>query len=147
EGYDPEDPNTPDKVRDEDNAKAQYAGLIIEKTSDKEEVTKAGEEITYTFEVTNVGETTLEDVVVNDDMLAELDIEVEVDKTTLAPGESTTGTAVYTVTQEDIGQGGVYNVATTTGTPPGYDPEDPEFPDEPPVSPPDEEYVPSDRNP
>src|SRR5699024_7612230 len=136
-----EDPNTPDKVRDEDEATANYAGLIIDKTSDKEKVEQAGEEITYTFEVTNVGTTTLEDIVVNDDMLAELDIEIELEETTLAPDESTTGTAVYTVTQADIDNGGVYNVATTTGTPPGYDPEDPEFPDEPPVSPPSEEYV------
>src|SRR5699024_2394366 len=122
-------------------------GLVIEKTSDKEEVTEAGEEIEYTFTVTNTGTTVLEDIVVNDDMLAELDIEVELEETTLNPGESTTGTAVYTVTQEDIDNGGVFNVATTTGTPPGYDPEDPEYPDEPPVSPPDEENVPSDHNP
>src|SRR5699024_4660479 len=143
EGYDPEDPNTPGKVTDEDEATASYAGLIIEKTSDKEEVTEAGEEITYTFEITNVGKVTLEDVVVNDPMLEELDMKVELDKTTLKPGETTTGTAVYTVTQEDIDNGGVFNVATTTGTPPGFDPEDPEFPDEPPVSPPDEENVPA----
>src|SRR5699024_10430774 len=129
-GYDPEDPNTPGKVTDEDKATASYAGLIIEKTSDKEEVTEAGEEITYTFEVTNVGKVTLEDVVVNDPMLEELDMKVELDKTTLKPGETTTGTAVYTVTQEDIDNGGVFNIATTTGTPPGFDPEDPEFPDE-----------------
>src|SRR5699024_3520136 len=146
EGYDPEDPSTPGKVTDEDEDKVKYAGLVIEKTSDKKEVEKAGDEITYTFEVTNVGKTTLENIVVNDEMLAAIDIDVELDKTTLKTGESTTGTATYTVTQEDIDNGGVYNVATTTGTPPGYDPEDPEFPDEPPVSPPDEEYVPSDRN-
>src|SRR5699024_2027292 len=143
EGYDPEDPNTPGKVTDEDEATASYAGVIIEKTSDKEEVTEAGEEITYTLEITNVGKVTLEDVVVNDPMLEELDMKVELDKTTLKPGETTTGTAVYTVTQEDIDNGGVFNVATTTGTPPGFDPEDPEFPDEPPVSPPDEENVPA----
>src|SRR5699024_2940738 len=104
-------------------------------------VTEAGEEITYTFEVTNNGKVTLENVKVNDPMLAELDIEVELEKSTLEPGESTTGTAVYTVTQKDIDKGGVYNVATTTGTPPGYDPEEPAFPDEPPVSPTYEENV------
>src|SRR5699024_7049621 len=85
----------------------------------------------------------LENVVVNDEMLADLEIDVELVETTLEPGESTTGTATYTVTQEDIDNGGVYNVATSTGTPPGFDPEDPKFPDEPPVSPPDEENVPA----
>src|SRR5699024_8806193 len=119
EGYDPEDPNTPGKVSDEDEADAKYAGLIIEKTSDKEEVTEAGEEITYTFEVTNNGKVTLENVKVNDPMLAELDIEVELEKSTLEPGES------------------------TTGTPPRNDPEYTAFPYEPAVSPPSEENVPS----
>src|SRR5699024_3610929 len=143
EGYDPEDPNTPGKVTDEDDDKVLGASITIEKTSDKEEVTEAGEVITYTFTVTNTGKTVLENVEVNDQMLADLGIKVEIEKTTLKPGESTTGTATYTVTQKDIDNGGVYNVATSTGTPPGYDPEDPDNPYEPPVSPPDEENVPA----
>lgn len=140
EGYDPDNPNTPGKVTDEDEAEAKYAALALVKTSDKETVEEAGEVITYTFEVTNVGKTEISDIVVNDEMLAELDIDVVLEETTLQPGESTIGKAEYTVTQEDIDNGGVYNVATTTGETPGD-------PEEPPVSPPDEEYVPSDRNP
>lgn len=143
EGYESEDPHTPGKVTDEDEDTVDYAGLVIEKTSDKEEVSIAGEEIEYTFTVTNTGKTTLEDIVVIDEMLAQLDLEIELNETALEPGESTTGTSVYEVTQADIDNGGVYNIATATGTPPGFDPEDPEFPDEPPVSPPDEEFVPA----
>src|SRR5690625_5663131 len=45
--------------------------------------------------------------------------------------DDTTFTGVYVITQEDINAGGVYNIATTTGTPPKGDPveddsEDPE---------------------
>jgi len=144
EGYDPEDPNTPDKVSDEDDAETKYAGLIIEKTSDKKEISEAGEQIVFTFNVTNIGKVTLENLEVDDETFKTI---IALDEKTLAPGESTTGTFTYTVTQEDIDNGGVYNVATSTGTPPGYDPEDPEYPDEPPVSPPDEEEVPAKQNP
>src|SRR5699024_2914036 len=82
EGYDPEDPNTPGKVTDEDEATASYAGLIIEKTSDKEEVTEAGEEVTYTVEIANMCKVMLEDVVANEALIQDLDMNVELDKTT-----------------------------------------------------------------
>src|SRR5699024_2162052 len=50
----------------------------------------------------------------------------EIDQTTLAPGESTTGTWTYKVTQADMDNGEIHNLAITEGTPPNYDPEDPE---------------------
>src|SRR5699024_5538414 len=138
EGYEPENDDTPGKVTDEDNDKVAYAGLSLEKTSNKDEVTEVGEEITYTFTVTNMGKVTLENIEVHDDMLTNLNVEIVLEQTTLEPGETTTGTATYHVTQTDLDVSGVYNVATATGEPPGYDPEDPAYPDEPPVSPPDE---------
>lgn len=143
EGYDSTDPDSPQPVTAEDNDEALYSGLSLVKTSDKTEVTAAGEEIIFSFEVTNTGKVALENIVVNDPMLEELGIDIELANSTLAPGESTIGTATYTVTQQDMDNGGITNVATATGTPPGFDPEDPNFPDEPPVSPPSEEEVPA----
>src|SRR5699024_6427965 len=124
--------------------------IDIEKTAKEEKVAKAGDTITYNFVVTNTGNVTLKDVKVEDDMLETAGIDVELETTILAPGESTTGSAVYTVTQADIDSGLVKNIATSTGTPPGYDPEDPptdpEDPAYPPVSPPDEVEVPAEQD-
>src|SRR5699024_2928640 len=66
-----------------------------------------------------------------DPMLDKAGIEVALNKTTLAPGEKTTGTAVYTTTEADLKKAELVNVATVEGTPPGYDPEDPESPQKP----------------
>src|SRR5699024_774299 len=85
-----------------------------------------------------------------DAMLEEAGVNIELKDTRLKAGESTTGSAIYTVTQADIDSGLVKNVATATGTPPGYDrenpPTDPEDPTHPPVSPPDEAEVPVEQN-
>src|SRR5699024_2338906 len=81
---------------------------------------------------------------VDDPMLAELGIEIVLDKDTLAPGESAIGYADYTVTQEDIDNvDNIVNIATATGTPPGGDPEDPDNP----TTPPAEEEVPVEQDP
>ncbi|QYA42357.1 DUF11 domain-containing protein [Macrococcoides bohemicum] len=93
----------------------QTAAIEIDKEAVQEEA-KVGEAITYTFKVTNTGTVTLKDVKVNDEMFPE---GITLEKTTLAPGESTTGTATKTVTQADMDKGSVSNTATTTGTPPG----------------------------
>ncbi|WP_460578350.1 DUF7507 domain-containing protein, partial [Gracilibacillus alcaliphilus] len=71
----------------------------------------------------NTGDVTLTDIVVDD---PRIDGAIELETTTLAPGETTTGTAEYTVTQEDMNREEIVNVATVEGTPPGYDPEDPD---------------------
>src|SRR5699024_7236867 len=133
-GIDPKD----EEVTDEDDEAVPSIpelGIELVKTSDKQYVTEAGQEIEYTFEVTNTSNVTLTDVVVNDQMLDDLDIDIELEKTTLKPGEKTTATATYTVTQEDLKAGNIQNVATATGTPPNPK-------DEPPESPPAENEVP-----
>src|SRR5699024_5072037 len=95
------------------------------------------------------GNVTLDDVTVNDPMLGG---DLAVAPSTLAPGETGTYTGIYAVTQEDIdSKEEIVNIATATGTPPGYDPEDPptdpEDPNYPPVTPPVEEEVPVTKDP
>ncbi len=76
-----------------------------------------GDEIVYTFEVTNTGNVTLTGVTVTDPLLGGL---IPGGPITLAPGASdtTTFTATYVVTQADINAEDVVNQATTQGTDP-----------------------------
>ena len=75
-----------------------------------------GDTIEYSFVVTNTGTVTLSSVAVNDPKVGI----VSCPSTTLAPGESTTCTATYTLTQADVDAGTVDNTATATATsPPG----------------------------
>src|SRR5699024_2966526 len=95
-------PVAQDPVTDEDDEKVtgkQTADLELTKEADKQEVERAGEEITYTLTVTNTGNVTLTDVTVNDEMLGG---NLDVSPSTLAPGEQGTVTGTYTVTQKDI---------------------------------------------
>ena len=118
-------------------------GIEVVKTSDTEELTEVGQEITYSFEVTNTGNVTLADVEVDDTDFSgsgELSaIECPDEAASLAPGQSVTCTATYEVTQEDLDSGELTNTATATGTPPGDTP--------PPNSPPSEVTVPIDPKP
>jgi len=111
-GYELEDPTDESTVIVEGQ---QFTGIELEKVADLKTY-QVGDVITYTFTVTNTGNVTLTDVTVTDPMFPE---GITLEQTVLAPGESTTGTAQYTVTQEDVDQGHVYNKAETTGTPPG----------------------------
>ncbi|MEL6287889.1 MAG: hypothetical protein AAFQ35_03835 [Pseudomonadota bacterium] len=98
-------------------------------------ILQAGETITYTYTVTNEGNTTLFDVTVAENAgtftgtFANLttptrtagggDIDGEADAFDLAVGNGTiTFEATYTVTQADILNGSVTNQAVATGTPP-----------------------------
>jgi uncharacterized repeat protein (TIGR01451 family) len=81
----------------------------------------AGDTITYSFTVTNTGNTTLTAVAVDDPMVTA----VTCPTTTLAPGESMVCTAdPYVLTQADVNAGSLSNTATVTGTPPDGDPVD-----------------------
>ncbi|MFJ3956750.1 LPXTG cell wall anchor domain-containing protein [Arthrobacter sp. NPDC090010] len=121
----------------------QKPGISLEKTASPEKGGKAGETITYSFKVTNTGNVTLKDVKVNEGDFSgtgELSaITCPTASSSIAPGESVTCTASYTLTQADADAGKVANSATATGTPPG---------DNPPVtSPPSEVTVPIDPAP
>ncbi|NET79487.1 hypothetical protein [Okeania sp. SIO1F9] len=103
----------------------QQPNLAVIKTADITEVQVAGTDITYTYTVTNTGNQTLTNVTVMDDNFTPDDgdatngdetlddIPIALSSTTLAPGETTTGSYTYTVTQEDINSGAdLVNVAT-----------------------------------
>ncbi len=98
-----------------------------------------GQELTYSFVVTNTGNTTLTDVTVSDTDFTGSGplsaIACPAGAASLAPGASITCTAAYTLTQADIDAGSVTNTAIATGTPPGTT--------TPPVSPPSTVTVPS----
>ncbi|MET3598715.1 DUF7507 domain-containing protein [Martelella mangrovi] len=82
----------------------------------------AGETIVYSFLVENTGSVTLTDVTVDDPKLAAAGVAIDQPPQTLAPGDSFTFTATYTVTQADVDAGSVENSATTTATTPDDDP-------------------------
>ncbi|WP_229738703.1 DUF11 domain-containing protein, partial [Parapedobacter pyrenivorans] len=95
-----------------------------------------GNTIEFTFTVTNIGNVTMDGITVADPKITDA---IVLDVTTLAPGESTTGTATYTVTQPEKDAGVVENLATTTGTPPTTDPDNPAAPITPVPSTPDKD--------
>jgi uncharacterized repeat protein (TIGR01451 family) len=78
----------------------------------------AGSRIAYSFVVTNTGNVTLTSVGVSDAKVGA----VSCPATTLAPGGSTTCSAIYTLTQADVDAGQVQNTATASGTPPTGNP-------------------------
>ncbi|GAB3578108.1 hypothetical protein GCM10027406_13760 [Leifsonia lichenia] len=99
------------------------AALTLVKTSDASAVgalAAPGETIVYGFTVTNTGSTTLTGVTINDPLtgLSALRYVWPGNAGTLLPGESTTATATYAITQADIDRGHVANTALATGTPP-----------------------------
>ncbi len=72
-----------------------------------------GNSVTYCFNVTNTGDVTLTNVAVNDDVYGPV---TNLDKTTLAPGESAHGTITHVVVESD--EPSVTDIATATGTDP-----------------------------
>jgi len=79
---------------------------------------KAGDVITYTYTATNTGNGDVEGVTISD-TLPGMVCDTDTNVGTLAPGASATVTCSYTVTQDDIDNGGVTNQGTVTGTPTG----------------------------
>ena len=72
-----------------------------------------GDVLNYTYVVSNDGNVTINNIVVTDDLIPSLSCPA----TTLAPTESMTCTGQYSVTQDDIDNGSVTNVAGADGTP------------------------------
>ncbi|MGW5577871.1 DUF7507 domain-containing protein, partial [Micromonospora chokoriensis] len=104
------------------------AAIAITKTSTTTSINTVGQQVPYRFHVVNTGGFTLTGVTVTDVQTppssnANLG-PITCPVTTLAPGANTTCTATYTVTQADLDNDGVTNVATAHGTPPGGTPVD-----------------------
>nr|WP_060928083.1 DUF11 domain-containing protein [Microbacterium hydrocarbonoxydans] len=79
-----------------------------------------GSTITYSFTVRNSGNTTLTNVAITDPLagLSALTYSWPGTAGTLAPSQSVTATATYTVTQADVDAGSVRNIATGTARTP-----------------------------
>ncbi|MFD0865649.1 beta strand repeat-containing protein, partial [Tessaracoccus lubricantis] len=115
-------PPVGDEVTDtdeEDVTAVQTPAISLVKTADVETYDAVADVITYSFVATNTGNVTLTDVTITDPLpgLSALTCDVEA-PVTLAPGESLTCSATYSVTQADLDNGIVENTATTVGTPP-----------------------------
>nr|WP_314844358.1 AraC family transcriptional regulator [uncultured Microbacterium sp.] len=81
----------------------------------------AGDTISYAFTVRNAGNVTLTGVSLVDPLIGAAAVSLSGWSGavgTLQPGDTVTGTAVYTVKQSDVDAGAVANTATATGTPP-----------------------------
>ncbi|TVZ24042.1 putative repeat protein (TIGR01451 family)/gliding motility-associated-like protein [Dokdonia sp. Hel_I_63] len=76
----------------------------------------AGDQVTYTFTVTNTGSTTVSNLTVNDATIGLSNAVVT--PSTLQPTEMGSVTANYILTQADVNAGNVENTATATGTDP-----------------------------
>jgi uncharacterized repeat protein (TIGR01451 family) len=122
-GTDPDgDPFESDPDKTTTKVTVPQPALTIEKTAgtpadlNNSGITDAGDTIQYTFAVTNSGNVTIHDVVVNDPLIGS----VTCASTTLLAGASTEclANALYVVTEDDEESGSVDNAATARGTDP-----------------------------
>ncbi|MCG9792645.1 Ig-like domain-containing protein [Flavobacterium algicola] len=78
-------------------------------------ITNIGDLINYTFIVKNTGGSILTNVKVTDDKVAVTGGPIDL---AIGQTDNSTFTAAYSITQDDINKGVVYNLALATGTPP-----------------------------
>lgn len=99
--------------------------ISIEKSVDIDQIDDphVGDILTYSFIVTNDGDTTLDNVGINDDKNGLSDVIIDWSTSSddatgdgvLSPDETVNATATYAITQDDIDAGKVVNVATSYG--------------------------------
>ena len=105
------------------------SALTLVKSVTPTSVGKVGDSVTYSFLVTNTGNTTLKNPQVAEKTFSGTGTAPApaCPPATLAPGDSVTCTADYTLTQADVNAGKVTNTATATANAPsGPDPVSPE---------------------
>ncbi len=103
----------------------QTALLTLVKSASPTTVAAAGDTVTYTFEVTNGGNVTIDNLVIDETAFSGVGIAPALPTcvaTTLAPGDATTCTTSYTIVQGDLDAGQVTNTATANGIDPGAAP-------------------------
>ncbi|MFZ5965375.1 DUF7507 domain-containing protein [Thalassococcus sp. BH17M4-6] len=95
-------------------------GYTLEKTADASTYATVGETVEFTFVVTNIGSVPIRQLSVNDDQIGA----VACDKTVILDTESGAGppdfatcVASYEITQEDVDNGSVTNIANAVGVP------------------------------
>jgi uncharacterized repeat protein (TIGR01451 family) len=94
--------------------------IAVVKSASVTSFSAAGTSVTYYYEVTNTGTTTLSEVGVTDPMVG-LSAIVCPDST-LAAGASEQCSATYTTTAGDVTSGWIHNTGTASGTPPSGPP-------------------------
>ena len=116
-------------VSDTDEARTEIAAepeILLEKFSNPAVRTgaHAGDVVPFTFAVTNTGNCTLNDIVIEDALPGISDIVIDWDgsgdastgKGVLSAGESVTAESFYTLTQDDIDRGDLLNQASVTAS-------------------------------
>lgn len=96
------------------------AALTLKKTAKAASYT-AGQTLTYDFQVTNTGNVTITDPVIDEGSFSgsgTLSAVTCPASTSLAPGQSSTCTASYTITAADVAKGTITNTATATASAP-----------------------------
>ena len=90
---------------------AQSSDMAIQKSASPTTYSTVGQNITYTYTLTNAGNVTiLGNITVTDSILGV----VSLPSNSLEPGQSITGTAIYKITQQDLDVGSVTNSAYAT---------------------------------
>ena len=95
--------------------------LTLEKTVDRKSLTadesKVGAKLHYSFKLTNAGNVAIGGISIDDklDGISAISMRYPTTDGTLAPGEVATGTATYSITDDDIMHTYVRNIATATG--------------------------------
>ncbi|MCR1785275.1 DUF11 domain-containing protein [Nocardioides carbamazepini] len=116
-----DDPVTSDPDTTGTNLVPGAPGIVLDKKSVLDDTNgngkaDVGEEIAYTFEVENTGNVTASNVVVTDPEVSD----ITPASATIAPGDTVTFAAdPYVVTQGDVDDGVVRNVASSAATVPG----------------------------
>ncbi|SEH56565.1 MULTISPECIES: hypothetical protein [unclassified Leifsonia] len=96
------------------------SALTLVKTAKAASYT-AGQALTYDFQVTNTGNVTVTDPVIDEGSFSgsgTLSAVTCPASTSIAPGQSVTCTAGYTITAADVAQGSISNTATATASAP-----------------------------